>query len=333
MEQGQETTKEEGYGELSQSRTAVWIAVGIIFLVNIANIVFSVLARETPHAEVFGTNVSLVVPIAIDLFLGINLLRGKQWARKWMLVRVVLGLLVWGIITILEKDFGGLVMQVGFCGALVLLLTGTSIHIRLAGSVGLFVLSFVGGLVWAAIPPSATPVESYMEVSIDGLNASIPADWTEDDPSEVGIEEILRESRGTMTAKAYTEKSENAGLIFWMVNMRLAYELEGESWPGWQQLEEAEGFNKQEFCVMYSSGVLSEERNVIRKVIRALTLGNKEAYELLYTAEFEGGPAHANFLYVFGEDHLGIGYLVCKEAAWPTFQECWPRIRDSVRLK
>lgn len=165
---GEKVSEEkEGWGELDQSRGAVWIAVGIIFLVNIANIVFSILARETPHAEVFGTNVSLIVPIAIDLFLGINLLRGKQWARKWMLVRVVLGLVVWGIITIIEKDFGGLVMQAGFCGAIIILLTGISARNRILGGIACFVLLVGGGIGWAAIsPPTAVVTEKETETEI-----------------------------------------------------------------------------------------------------------------------------------------------------------------------
>lgn len=143
MEQGQETTKEEGYGELSQSRDAVWTAVGIIFFIDLLNIVLSI---------IFSVIVALdIVPIVIDLYLGINLLRGKRSARTWMLIRVVLGLLVWGILAIFQKDFGGLIMQVGFCGAILVLLTGISTRNRILGGIALFVIPFIAGLVLSVI--------------------------------------------------------------------------------------------------------------------------------------------------------------------------------------
>ena len=143
MEQGQETTKEEGYGELSQSRDAVWTAVGIIFFIDLLNIVLSI---------IFSVIVALdIVPAVIDLYLGINLLRGKRSARTWMLIRVVLGLLVWGILAIFQKDFGGLIMQAGFCGAILLLLTGISTRNRILGGIALFVIPFIAGLVLSVI--------------------------------------------------------------------------------------------------------------------------------------------------------------------------------------
>ena len=120
----------------------------------------SVLAGELPSAQAFGTNVSLVLPMAIDLFLAINLLRGKHWAKTWMLIRVILGLLVWGVIALLQKDFGGLVIQVGYCGALLLLLTGTSTRFRLAGSIACFLLLLGGGMVWTAI--ASIPSDSFI---------------------------------------------------------------------------------------------------------------------------------------------------------------------------
>ena len=143
MEQGQETTKEEGYGELSQSRDAVWTAVGIIFFIDLLNIVLSIIFSVIVAQD--------IIPIVIDLYLGINLLRGKRSARTWMLIRVVLGLLVWGILAIFQKDFGGLIMQVGFCGAILVLLTGISTRNRILGGIALFVIPFIAGLVLSVI--------------------------------------------------------------------------------------------------------------------------------------------------------------------------------------
>ena len=128
------------WGELAQSRVAVWTAVGIIFFIDLLNIVLSIILSIMPGALEISS-------IVIDLYLGINLLRGKRWARKWMLIRVVLGLLVWGILAIFQKDFGGLIMQAGFCGAILLLLTGISTRNRILEGIALFVIFFITGLV------------------------------------------------------------------------------------------------------------------------------------------------------------------------------------------
>ncbi len=326
MEQGQEMTKEEGYGELSQSRVAVWSAVGVIFFIDLLNIVLSIISSVMLDA-------ADIIPIVIDLYLGINLLRGKRSARKWLLIRVVLGLLVWGIMAIFQQDYVGLIMQAGFCGAIIILLTGISTRNRIVGGIACFLVLVVGGVVWAVIPPSATPVESYTDISIDGLIMAVPDDWEEGDLSEMGLDEMVSESGGAVAATFYEDKSGSAGLVLMVLDMKRSYELEGESWGGWQQVEEDEGMSKQNISVMISSDMLAEESAVFREDTRVLTLGNSDAYELLYTAEVEGIPSKINYVFIFGEEDLGIVYMFCEEAAWSTFEESWLIIRDSTRLR
>jgi len=326
MEQGQEMTKEEGYGELSQSRVAVWSAVGIIFFIDLLNIVLSIISSVMLDA-------ADIIPIVIDLYLGINLLRGKRSARKWMLIRAVLGLLVWGIMAIFQQDYTSLIMQAGFCGAIIILLTGISTRNRIVGGIACFLVLVVGGVVWAVIPPSAAPVESYTDVSIDGFTVDIPADWEEGDLSEMGVDEMISESGGTFVATFYEDKSGSAGLVLMVLNMKRSYELQGESWDGWQQVEEGEGMSKQDISVMFSSDMLAEESAVFREDTRMFTLGNSDACELLYTVEVEGIPSKVNYVFLFSEEHLGIAYMFYEEADWPTFEECWPIIRDSTRLR
>ena len=143
--------RERGWGDLDQSGAAVWTAAGIIIAVDLLTIGLAIAAREAPSEEVAGALVSQVPQIAIDLFLAVNLLRGKRWARTVTLVRVVLGLLVWGALYGIEQDFTSLVMQAGFYGALILLLTGTSTRNRIGGAVALLSVTFVGWIVWPAV--------------------------------------------------------------------------------------------------------------------------------------------------------------------------------------
>ena len=149
------SSAQKGWRELSQSRAAVWAVVGIIFFNAIVVIVDAVIYREMPRAQVFGTNVSMVGAFAVDLFLAINLLRGKHWARTWMLIRLILGLLAWGVIDIIQADFGSLILQIGYCGALLLLITGTSTTKRMAGSIALYIVLYSTGHLVALMVPFA----------------------------------------------------------------------------------------------------------------------------------------------------------------------------------
>lgn len=150
-EQAEKASKKGGW-DLSQSRAAVWSTIGIIFAVDICIIVFALWARQEATARwvtlTHGTLITQLVFIAIDLFLSISLLQGKGWARTWVMVRVVVGLLALGIIPLTQQIYRDLLILVGGCAAPILLLTGTSTRNRVAGSIALFVLFLLGAVIF-----------------------------------------------------------------------------------------------------------------------------------------------------------------------------------------
>ena len=121
--------------ELSQSRAAVWTALGIILVLDIFNTI----------SFTSGWILSLVV---LDIFIGINLLQERKWARTWMLTRIALGFLVFVGISFVQQDWSRIIIEVGFSGSLILILTGTSKRIRWAGSIVLLFLFSVVGIGW-----------------------------------------------------------------------------------------------------------------------------------------------------------------------------------------
>jgi len=143
----------EGYGDLSQSRAAIWCAVGIIFLVDVLNIVLMLVLDAS-------MDVYVITSTFIDILLGVNLLRGKRWARTWILIRVVLGLLVFGGMAIAQQDYGALVIQAGYCGAFLILLTGITTRTKITSGVTLFVVSLIAGMILALMPASVATQES-----------------------------------------------------------------------------------------------------------------------------------------------------------------------------
>lgn len=75
------------------------------------------------------------------------------------------------------------------------------------------------------------------------------------------------------------------------------------------------------------------EQKVTREETHMPTIDKKEAYESIYSAEMEGIATNVNMLSIFGDNTMGMIILAVKEVAWPTFQNNWPRIRDSARLR
>ena len=186
------------YGQLSQRRSAILSAVIIIFILDLLVILSLVLVGETSEVQVPRPSL-LISSIVIDLFLGINLLRGKSWARTWMLIRLVGGIILWGGFLVVQGDFGSVILNTGVLLALILLLTGVSTRLRLVGSVALAVVATLVGMAWTVMPPLTTlpktpetPIpESFSTYTSEGFfSISYPPDWV---PVMSIIEELEKE--------------------------------------------------------------------------------------------------------------------------------------------
>ncbi len=144
---------------------------------------------------------------------------------------------------------------------------------------------------------------------------------------------MISQSQGTIAAAMYGDNSGRALVMLMVLDMKQSYELGGLSWGGWEEVEEVEGMSKQDTALMFTSASLVTERNVTVESTRMLTVDNCDACEVLFTAEVEGEPSKANFLFLFGEDHLGCTLMFCQDTVWHIFDECWPVIRDSSLLR
>ena len=138
----------KGYGQLSQSRSAILSAVVIIFILDILALISIIFPEEDLETRVI---LRTVMSAVLDLFLGINLLRGKNWARTWMLVRLVGGIVIFGVASAIQSDFGTLLINTGVLLALILLLTGTSTRLRITGGIALAVIAFIIGMIISVV--------------------------------------------------------------------------------------------------------------------------------------------------------------------------------------
>ena|GEM_PF-2985321 len=122
-----------------QSRLAYHLAAVALLLGVIVNIVDGIL----------GGNLSLkLITIVIDTILVIGLIQLRPGARTYTLVRSAAGAILWPILMFAQHDLTtaivSSIMQWGYCGSLILLLTGESKTWRVVLAVAVYVILFLG---------------------------------------------------------------------------------------------------------------------------------------------------------------------------------------------
>ncbi len=129
-----------GETRTGQSRLAYRLAAALLVVGVTFQIVDALLTPNTPG----GLNISIV----IDFGLAIGLLQLRAGARTWVLVRAVLGAILWPVLFFHGNDLPSAVFmtvaQWGYCGAVILLLTGKSTTWRLVLAVAVFAVFYLG---------------------------------------------------------------------------------------------------------------------------------------------------------------------------------------------
>ena len=198
----------------------------------------------------------------------------------------------------------------------------------------ILVLFLISLLLSVGCKPQPNIIEGYKDVSLGGFAVAIPADWQEVElPPEVA--DAVADSEGTVMAVSYRDNSATADLALIVMDVKGAFELEGYTWEGWDKLYEEQSFTKKEYAQMVSDHILFSlwiSQNESMQEIRMFTIENRDACEILFTAEREDILVNENFLFVFEEDKVGIVLIIVENVAWSTFQDCWPKIRDSARF-
>jgi hypothetical protein len=187
-ETGIKSTITSGNSQLSQNRSAVFATVIILFSADLLNILFAIIQRNNSNTQILPTNPQIVISIIIDVILGINLLRGKSWARTWIIIRSALGIVIWGAILAVQGEFGAAIMNTGVLLALILLVSGTSNPIKIGGSVALAIIATIGGMIFSifgstmnmsSTPEVTTTPESFLTYTSEGFfSIRYPPDWS-----------------------------------------------------------------------------------------------------------------------------------------------------------
>ena len=131
-----DTGELEGETPTGQSRLAYRLAA-VLLLVSLLIFIVEMLLEP---------DLSQIISKVIDLGLAIGLLQFRRGARSWTLVRAVFSAILWPILAFAgnEPVVAAMmaVMQLGFSGSLILLLTGQSRTWRLVLAMGIYAVSF-----------------------------------------------------------------------------------------------------------------------------------------------------------------------------------------------
>ena len=121
---------------LTEKRLALRVGAGFLFI-NTGLMALLAVLIVLAGGSVSPSN---LIAAVVDVIIGINLWRGRgnQW-QGWAIARAALGLLVFGLTSLLQGAFLQFLGQVAFCGSLILVLTGESKRNRTWASIALYV--------------------------------------------------------------------------------------------------------------------------------------------------------------------------------------------------
>lgn len=118
------------------------IGAGMLFINAALGVLYLALALISGG---FGDLASgdFIGPI-VNLLIGVNLWQVKQQWQKYTIWWAALGLVLFGGMALVSGDYFGLLIQVGFSGALILLLAGTPSKARTISAVAVFLILYLG---------------------------------------------------------------------------------------------------------------------------------------------------------------------------------------------
>jgi len=328
-EHSESSDKERGRREISQSRAAVLTAVGIIFFADLLAIIFLASGGIDRPGLVLGSTF-------FDIFLGIFILKGKGWARTWMLVRLIVGLVVFSIVYTLANDFASVLVQIGFCVAVILLLTGTSTRFRLIGSVALFVVATLVGMIWSFMLPlmtlhemPETPIpESFSTYTGEGFfSISYPPDWV---PNMSIIEELEEEMK--LYAKSLDLESQVSEMQLVFIGGK-----ETEDWYYPLVVVQIQPRSSWPLSVMVEAESQWAEENIEQYVEYSrvsTTIGGREAIIQTYQGyNVDYILSSYTISYVVGDEFIWSVICVCDSQAFDAYRDTFDNIVRSLRVE
>lgn len=137
-ENAQQVQKTEGL------KVPLRVATGMLVINALLNTLFLVLIFVWGDPSTVGGR-DIVGPIA-DVVIAVNLWQLKEAWKRYTVWWAVLGLVLFGLGSLISADYFSLIIQVGFSGALILLLAGTPSKAKTISSIAVFLVLYLGAV-------------------------------------------------------------------------------------------------------------------------------------------------------------------------------------------
>jgi hypothetical protein len=118
------------------------IGAGMVFINAVLGALFLVLILISGGGGELASG-DFIAPI-INVIIGVNLWQIKLQWQKYTIWWAALGLIIFGGMALISGDYFSLLTQLGFSGALILLLAGTPSKVRTIAAVAVFLILYLG---------------------------------------------------------------------------------------------------------------------------------------------------------------------------------------------
>ena len=118
------------------------IGAGMVFINAVLGALFLVLILISGGGGELASG-DFIAPI-INVIIGVNLWQIKLQWQKYTIWWAALGLIIFGGMALVSGDYFSLLTQLGFSGALILLLAGTPSKVRTISAVAVFLVLYLG---------------------------------------------------------------------------------------------------------------------------------------------------------------------------------------------
>jgi len=118
------------------------IGAGMVFINAVLGALFLVLILISGGGGELASG-DFIAPI-INVIIGVNLWQIKLQWQKYTIWWAALGLIIFGGMALISGDYFSLLTQLGFSGALILLLAGTPSKVRTISAVAVFLILYLG---------------------------------------------------------------------------------------------------------------------------------------------------------------------------------------------
>lgn len=125
-------------------KTPLRIGAGMLVVNALLDAIFLAIINTTGGGTSLESS-DIISPI-VDIVMAINLWQVKEQWKRYTVWWAAIGLVLFGLTLLGSGNYLGIILQIGFSGALILLLAGNPSKVRTIGAIAIFGVLYLGGL-------------------------------------------------------------------------------------------------------------------------------------------------------------------------------------------